>query len=376
MPPFPHLDPGGDLPLSIEPIVGWRVWTLQREAGSLVLHSVSQDTTWLTRDAFRARCLRGRHADPGVPDPACSCGIYAASSPEHLRDAGVFTRLTCVVGAVAMWGRVVEHHRGARSQLAYPARLRLVCGPCLAGGRGAVDPSFVVDSSHELIAVCLRHQDRSRGSDLDAEAIQQELLDTYGVELMPLARVDRSLKRNVRSSDHPKDLLVGVVTLMLKLLQFAFGAVMFLAIGTAAMSIVGGAVSVLTGGTSEEVTRAAPSVAVPAVPSLDLEGPATPGHVPSSPIRRSPPAFSLVCGVGHGKIVELVDCSHEADLLGISERSIPEGARKDCVGGWTAYSRGPDYWVCWTDVFDRANVRPWARTTDPFNKEVVKHEHR
>jgi hypothetical protein len=61
------------------------------------------------------------------PAPAldCSCGVYATSD---LRDPGAAWRsgphyARHVIGAVALWGRVVEHETGYRAQHARPIAL-------------------------------------------------------------------------------------------------------------------------------------------------------------------------------------------------------------------------------------------------------------
>jgi hypothetical protein len=61
------------------------------------------------------------------PAPAldCSCGVYATSD---LRDPGTAWRsgphyARHVIGAVALWGRVVEHETGYRAQHARPIAL-------------------------------------------------------------------------------------------------------------------------------------------------------------------------------------------------------------------------------------------------------------
>ena len=69
-----------------------------------------------------------------------------------------------VVGTVSMWGRVIEHTRGARSRFAYPARLRLVCGPCLAVGAGAVTPVRVLGDHGSLTGRLPNALVRSGGS--------------------------------------------------------------------------------------------------------------------------------------------------------------------------------------------------------------------
>jgi hypothetical protein len=94
-----------------------------------------------------------------------------------------------------MWGRVVEHTRGARSSLAYPARLRLVCATCLRRGRGGVDATVVRRVDSELVACCARHAPRDRSVTVPADEVQAALLDAYAVEPMPLERVARQLRR-------------------------------------------------------------------------------------------------------------------------------------------------------------------------------------
>lgn len=122
-------------PFSIEPVVGWRVWRLVRIRGRLALRSLTHDSVWMPDESMHATCgrLSSGHRSPAE---GCTCGLYATSTPEALARARVFNPGTGVVGAIAMWGRVVEHGRGARSEFAYPARLRLVCGSCLAEGSG------------------------------------------------------------------------------------------------------------------------------------------------------------------------------------------------------------------------------------------------
>ena len=131
-----------DPPLSLEPVVGWRTWGLDRAGGALTLRSVTRPDHWPAREAMVARCLQ--HRAGTVPEWYCTCGLYAVTSPEHLVRSGVLAIESGVVGTVSMWGRLIEHPFGARSRFAYPARLRLVCGRCLALGAGAVTPVMVL----------------------------------------------------------------------------------------------------------------------------------------------------------------------------------------------------------------------------------------
>jgi hypothetical protein len=181
-----------DPPLSLEPIVGWRVWGLDRVAGALTLRSVTRPDHWPARDVMVATCLR--HRGWTVPDEHCTCGLYAAASPERLVPSGVLGMEGSVVGTVSMWGRVIEHTFGARSRFAYPARLRLVCGPCLAIGAGAVTPVRVLGEDGSLKAVCQAHWSGPTARADPAAEVQAELLSTYGVELLPIEQLSGGLR--------------------------------------------------------------------------------------------------------------------------------------------------------------------------------------
>jgi hypothetical protein len=180
-----------DLPLDPEPALGWRAWRLERRRNGLRLISLTRNDAWPARTAMRARCDLAAH-DP-APSVGCSCGLYAAREPEDLPQAGVGAYNASVVGSVAMWGRVIEHEFGSRSQNAYPARFRLVCGPCLGEGRGAVEPILVFARSAALVSACATHAG-GVADVLDARQVQSELLSTYAVDVLPIERVREALK--------------------------------------------------------------------------------------------------------------------------------------------------------------------------------------
>jgi hypothetical protein len=188
-----------DPPLSLEPVVGWRVWGLDRVDGALSLRSVTRPVYWSPKDAMVATCVL--HRAWTVPDEHCTCGLYAAASPEHLARSGVLRIESSVVGAISMWGRVIEHTFGARSRFAYPARLRLVCGPCLAVGAGAVTPVRVLGEHGSLKAVCQAHWSGPTARADPAADVEAELLSTYGVELLPIEQLSGGLRiRPVRTT--------------------------------------------------------------------------------------------------------------------------------------------------------------------------------
>lgn len=113
-----------NIPDYISPLVGHRVWRW-KETG---LQSLNGEP-WLPGQHLEARCRvapAARHmaeAANEVPHRKCTCGIYAAKNGEHLRQIGYADGGVC--GEVYLWGTVVEHKPGWRSQFAYPKSLGL-----------------------------------------------------------------------------------------------------------------------------------------------------------------------------------------------------------------------------------------------------------
>ena len=113
-------------PDAIEPIRAWRVWAGSAMGdGTVELRSLTdaaRRTHWPVGEALHARCMRGRHP---APSAECSCGIYAHRS----RGAALaHARATpgSIVGEVELWGRVIEHEHGYRSEY---ARIRALWVP-------------------------------------------------------------------------------------------------------------------------------------------------------------------------------------------------------------------------------------------------------
>jgi hypothetical protein len=112
------------IPDYISPVVAYRVWRW-KETG---LQSLNGEP-WLPGQHLEARCRvapAARHmaeAANEVPHRKCTCGIYAAKNSEHLRQIGYADGGIC--GEVYLWGTVVEHKLGWRSQFAYPKSLSL-----------------------------------------------------------------------------------------------------------------------------------------------------------------------------------------------------------------------------------------------------------
>lgn len=96
---------------------GWRSWLIDREGN---LNSSTASGVWPAAAALEMTChVGGRHT---VPDPACSCGIYAFKTQQDLENSE-YAQHGSVRGRVALWGRVLECEHGYRAQRAYPVQL-------------------------------------------------------------------------------------------------------------------------------------------------------------------------------------------------------------------------------------------------------------
>jgi hypothetical protein len=175
----------------IEPISGWRTWTL---AGSRDVRRVrllpiaGTGTPWPPRKPVHAACAhRARHRAPGIE---CTCGIHATHTTDPLRR----TRNPAVLGTVALWGRVIEHELGYRAELGYPQRLALICPLCFWqwGADGSHIPVVVARRrGGRMVPLCEAHVELCRryGYPLrrlhDARTVERALLDAYAVDVLP-----------------------------------------------------------------------------------------------------------------------------------------------------------------------------------------------
>lgn len=160
-----------NIPDYMEPLVGWRKWTVVVSQGIIVdidkdraliagpvpVHegtpriTSAHDTIWHPFQALEAAhkweklaelppTCPGSPCDGHVPHSHPKCGIYGFKDARKLRDewadyyaqmdmyramsamigANAFLDHIEVIGKVALWGRIAEHEHGYRAQFAYP----------------------------------------------------------------------------------------------------------------------------------------------------------------------------------------------------------------------------------------------------------------
>jgi hypothetical protein len=366
-----------EVPLSIEPVVGWRAWRLMGDPTEPRLGSMVHGAVWTPQEATPARCAASGGHDHPAPDRGCSCGYYAADSFASLTGARVFSNEVGVLGAIGMWGTVIEHTSGARSQFAYPARLRLVCGPCIAA-KVVRDPVTVLVEAGRLLPRCRRHAGMARG--MPAATVEAALLDAYAVELLPRPSILRRTRwAIVPEGGAPTPAQIGVwfVTAVFLVIRFLIGAAIALWVFGLAVAIGWGIVSgvfhAVAGDDPGSLSTPSASVMTEATSgstlwvrgasARQLRG--TEPHRGRPPVPK-PPNIAITCGVGHGDRIEFVKCSDpRSDLFGFAEQSDPEGIRKDCFGPMDAYTSGPHWSACWI-AMPSAWIHPWPSSPNPF----------
>ncbi len=103
-------------------VLGWRTWRIGRRAQRRAeLIAPLAGSLWPARRPLIASCGSREHSPPG---DRCGCGLYAVADP-RLLEWGPSDHE--VLGAVALWGQVVEGTRGWRASHGYPRFL--VTGP-------------------------------------------------------------------------------------------------------------------------------------------------------------------------------------------------------------------------------------------------------
>ena len=182
--------------VTTEPIIAWRAWTLtasRRGIAYLLRPLIGSSRPWPPGEPASASCVFPRRHR--APDRGCTCGLYAVSDGAQLRRA----RSPAVIGTVAMWGRVIEHEFGFRSEWAYPQRLQLVCHLCIwqHGYAGVRTDAVVRLERGRLFPLCERHLDLTMRCGIrpreirSAGVVERTLLDEYAVDLLRIPRGTR-----------------------------------------------------------------------------------------------------------------------------------------------------------------------------------------
>ena len=190
-----------EVPTFPEAVTAWRGWSLVEVDGELRLSSLTRPEVWTPRAPHAASCPKGRTP---TPQRRCRCGVYAAVSPEAL--AGLRSLPGGVVGEVSLWGRVIEHSRGYRAQVGYPARLGLVCAACLAEGSGRRADAvqrLPVAGRMRLVPWCAHHAPPTATT--SARSVESSLLSVYAVDPIAdelIARIRGSVAMH-RGGDAP-----------------------------------------------------------------------------------------------------------------------------------------------------------------------------
>ena len=104
-------------------VTAWRTWRVWMSSEGLSLHSVAAAPTlgeWQPLRPMEARCGYREMRPPACECESCpsdnnKCGIYA-----YREAPSTVTHAMGIVGRVALWGTVIEHQTGYRSQYAYP----------------------------------------------------------------------------------------------------------------------------------------------------------------------------------------------------------------------------------------------------------------
>jgi len=121
----------------LDPVHGWRLWSVVDAGGRSRLQSLVCPSIWWPGQELVATCeaaprdglrpWRRRMPGHAAPEARCTCGVHAMERVRHL---GTYvppaaSRLVVqrAVGRVALWGEVIEGSRGWRAGRAYPAEI-------------------------------------------------------------------------------------------------------------------------------------------------------------------------------------------------------------------------------------------------------------
>jgi hypothetical protein len=93
--------------------------------GSWIAQAISHPAgEWPAGELMFARCGRGREHEGRVPDPACSCGIYATTELAVAND--YLDQTAPVLGLVELGGKTISATQGYRAAAARVAAILLI----------------------------------------------------------------------------------------------------------------------------------------------------------------------------------------------------------------------------------------------------------
>lgn len=116
------------IPDSIEPLLAWRAWRVDR-FGSL--QSRTNESVWPGREKMTGICITPYEAQQPHRTPAqrCTCGIYSVKTLEgairYAGDGG-WAGVNVAIGKIKIWGMTVVAEKGYRSEFAYPTEIYLL----------------------------------------------------------------------------------------------------------------------------------------------------------------------------------------------------------------------------------------------------------
>ena len=101
-------------------LVGERRWEIMKKDNEIFLVSIVWHQRWPYMEPIEATCNESGHSKH--PDFNADCGIHAYKSGH---DTSLDVSVNTFYGSVYLWGKMIEHENGYRSEFAYPKDFRL-----------------------------------------------------------------------------------------------------------------------------------------------------------------------------------------------------------------------------------------------------------
>jgi len=102
-----------------EPVVGWKIWRVERAEERTRLRSVLYGSLWPPGRPAVADCKKLYRARHEAPHPLCECGIHVAKSLDQWRHY-LAVGGDRVFGRALLWGGRLEGELGWRAASVYP----------------------------------------------------------------------------------------------------------------------------------------------------------------------------------------------------------------------------------------------------------------